>query len=89
MSKVAIAISSFRNDASVLALVELITSEHWPVDHIFIVDSQGSGTIAGAIDERGWSGVSYHDSDVNLGSAATSRKGSNLPSRPASTSFSL
>lgn len=74
VSRVAIAISSFRNDSSVLGLVERITSERWPVEHIFIVDSQGTGRVERAIDERGWSGVSYHDSDANLGSAGNLQK---------------
>ena len=49
-------------------------SEHWPADHIFIVDSQGSGTVERAVDERGWSGVTYHDSAANLGSAGNLQK---------------
>ena len=66
---VAIAISAFRSDAAVLALLDAIFAEPHPeVTRIIVVDSLGSGTIARHIDANRWP-VIYENSRRNLGSA--------------------
>lgn len=66
---VAVAISAFRSDAAVVALLEAIFSEPHPeVGVVLVVDSLGTGGIARAIDANAWP-VLYENSPSNLGSA--------------------
>jgi GT2 family glycosyltransferase len=68
-SRVCLAISSFRNDENVLALIEAALSAAY-FDEILVVDSLGTGAMAQAIEERGWSKrVRYENHPKNLGSA--------------------
>jgi GT2 family glycosyltransferase len=65
------AISSFRNDDSVVRLVEtaIQTGLH-PFSEVLIVDSLGTGRMEQTIEDRGWGGsVIYVGHDRNLGSA--------------------
>lgn len=68
--KVCLAISSFRSDDAICALLEtaqvLVPSVFC---HVLVVDSLGTGKIPALIEERGWRSVSYHSANVNLGSA--------------------
>lgn len=66
---VCLAISSFRNDESVLALLETaIRSEYF--DEILVVDSLGTGALPTALAERNWTDrVVYENHAENLGSA--------------------
>lgn len=69
LDHVALAISAFRSDEAVIALLR---SAFGPATAQFgtviVVDSLGSGEIAKAIAANGWK-VDYYDSEVNLGSA--------------------
>ena len=67
---VCLAISSFRNDETVLALLEEALEDLAPFAEILIVDSMGTGALPAAIAARGWSEqVFYESSEHNLGSA--------------------
>lgn len=67
--KVAIAVSSFRSDDSVIKLLEEIsTFPSANAGHLIVVDSLGSGRIPEAIAERGLC-VHYENFEYNLGSA--------------------
>lgn len=69
IKSVAISISAFRSDASVIRLLEAIFSEQHPeVGLVIVVDSQGSGRIAETALARGWP-IHYENADMNLGSA--------------------
>jgi len=66
---VAIAISAFRSDAQVIALLEALHAEPHPeAGPVIVVDSLGSGEIATTASARGWV-VHYENADTNLGSA--------------------
>ena len=68
--QVGLAISTFRQDAVVCALLDCVQEECADLFRtIIIVDSQGSGAIAAHIKERGYTNVILRDSDRNLGSA--------------------
>lgn len=66
---VCLAISSFRNDQSVIALVESALSSDY-FDEVLVVDSLGTSVMAQTIEERDWSArVHYENHLTNLGSA--------------------
>ncbi|WP_156785606.1 glycosyltransferase [Sulfitobacter sp. EE-36] len=66
---VAVAISSYRSDVEVIALLNSIFADRHPsIVSVLVVDSLASGKIADAIKVNGWS-VQYENSEVNLGSA--------------------
>lgn len=66
---VAVAVSAFRSDAAVVALLEAIFSDPHPeVGVVLVVDSLGTGAIARSIDANAWP-VLYENSSSNLGSA--------------------
>ncbi len=65
----AIAISAFRSDEPVIALLQAIfNTSHPAVKRVIVVDSLGSGAISKAVTTNGWP-VVYESSDRNLGSA--------------------
>jgi hypothetical protein len=67
--RVALAISAFRSDAAVIALLEQAFAPGGFAFHaVIVVDSLGSGRIAAAIAEHGWP-VIHEDAACNLGSA--------------------
>lgn len=69
-SRVAVVISSFRGDDSVLALLRAAAQvEAPPWQRILVVDSLGSGKVARAIADEGWTWAEYRSHAVNLGSA--------------------
>jgi GT2 family glycosyltransferase len=66
---ITLAISAFRSDSEVCALLKSIfAAPHSEVDRVVVVDSCGSGEIARTAEENGWP-IHYENSDVNLGSA--------------------
>ena len=67
--RVAIAISAFRSDAAVIALIERIREEEIQYDWLFVVDSCGSGVLRTRIEQWNEARIGYHGSDQNLGSA--------------------
>lgn len=74
-SRVAVAISGFHSDPQVIALLDQIVDEAWPVEQIIVVESLGSGAIARYIEARGLAARVHHlDSPVNLGSAGNLQK---------------
>jgi GT2 family glycosyltransferase len=70
-SRVVLAISAFKTDEAVLALLASVCDgpATGPFSGVIVVDSLGSGRIPGEILSRGWTGVTYHSADRNLGSA--------------------
>lgn len=73
--RIAVAISAFRSDASVIVLLERIIQEQWPVERIIVVDSLGSGQIEAFVHSHDLQGqVRYHGSNTNLGSAGNLKK---------------
>jgi GT2 family glycosyltransferase len=69
LASVALAISGYRSDEPVLALLRSVfAGGSPPFGTVIVVDSLGSGAIAAAIQANGWP-VTYIDSDRNLGSA--------------------
>jgi GT2 family glycosyltransferase len=69
LSRVALAISAYRSDASVTALLrQVFAGDECPFGAVIVVDSQGAGAIRKEIEREGWP-VDYHDSLTNLGSA--------------------
>ncbi len=67
--RVCLAISSFRNDESVLRLLEA-SVDSTVFAHILVVDSVGTGVLATEVERRGWTKrVQYINSPENLGSA--------------------
>lgn len=67
--RVCLAISSFRNDASVIRLL-LQPAVLELFEHVFVVDSLGMGEIERVLVEHGLENrVTYHSSPENLGSA--------------------
>ena len=69
LDRVALAISAFRSDEAVIALLSSVFSPATAqFGAVIVVESLGSGEIAKAIAANGWK-VDYHDSGVNLGSA--------------------
>lgn len=66
---VCLAVSSFRNDREVAALLEEVRSPEYPFSQVIVVDSLGTGAIPRLIAERGWDNVTYRSYDFNLGSA--------------------
>lgn len=69
MVSVALAISSFRNDDAVLALLEAAHRGPAQFSSILVVDSLGTGRVPMAILERGWTDTTYWTAERNLGSA--------------------
>ena len=64
-----VAVSAFRSDAAVLAILERIFAEGGAqAAAVIVVDSLGDGELARAIADRGWP-VHYENAAVNLGSA--------------------
>jgi GT2 family glycosyltransferase len=69
-AKVALAISSFRNDDAVLAILDALGAERGhPFHHVLVVDSIGTGELAAALESRAYPRVRYALFDRNLGSA--------------------
>jgi hypothetical protein len=69
VASVALAISTFRNDDSVLRTLEAVFAPDAPrFAAVIVVDSMGTGAIPAEIARRGWQ-VEYVNSDRNLGSA--------------------
>ena len=69
LATVALAISSYRSDDSVLALLRSVFEAGGsPFGAVIVVDSLGGGAIPEAIASHGWP-VTYINSDRNLGSA--------------------
>jgi GT2 family glycosyltransferase len=69
LDDVVLAISAFRSDDSVLALLDRVFTEGVaPFHTVLIVDSLGSGTIPAVIATNKWP-VVYHNASLNLGSA--------------------
>lgn len=74
LSEIALAISGFRSDAAVSALLRAAFAPGQPrFGAVIVVDSLGSGAIARAAMENGWT-IDYHGSDRNLGSAGNLAK---------------
>jgi len=69
LSEVTLAISSFRNDAAILALLDSVKQSGARFAGVLVVDSLGTGEILKAIASRGWEDVDYVSADENLGSA--------------------
>lgn len=68
--RVCLAISSFRNDDCIEALLRAHAERRdTPFEHIFVVDSLGTGRIEGLLREAGWTHVTYYSAPLNLGSA--------------------
>lgn len=69
LSRVVVAISAFRSDAPVLALLERVFhGGESGLAAVVVVDSQSDGTLGREIARKGWP-VVYENSAVNLGSA--------------------
>src|SRR5271170_3566370 len=69
LQRVVLAISAFRSDEAVLAILgSLFAAGRSPFGAVIIVDSLGSGRIEAVAKERGWP-VTYENAPVNLGSA--------------------
>jgi GT2 family glycosyltransferase len=69
LGRTVVAVSAFRSDAAVLALLERIFAEGGTrAAAVIVVDSLGDGGLARAIADRGWP-VRYENAAVNLGSA--------------------
>jgi GT2 family glycosyltransferase len=69
LGRVVLAISSFRSDESVLALLRRVFgSGGEPFGAVVVVDSLGTGKIKAEADRRGWP-IHYLNSETNLGSA--------------------
>ncbi len=68
---VCLAVSAFRSDEAVIALLRTASDERSRrlFHHVVVVDSLGSGRIPDVIEAEGWSWVTYLDSPTNLGSA--------------------
>lgn len=70
MSRVGLAISAYRSDASVERLLRLAAPMVPSVfERVLVVDSLGSGALSALIEQEGWSAVEYVNSPINLGSA--------------------
>lgn len=70
----AIAISAFRSDVPVLALLERVFADPHPeAAGVIVVDSLGSGLLAEECAARGWP-VRYENADRNLGSAGNLKR---------------
>ena len=70
LSRVCLAISLFRNDETVLRLIERLTHGGVRYARILVVDSLGTGTFLSELARRGLGdGVEYHCATQNLGSA--------------------
>jgi rhamnosyltransferase len=69
LGRVVLAISAFRSDESILALLRAVLSGAGSrLARVIVVDSLGSGVLAETIKREGWP-VRYVDSPNNLGSA--------------------
>jgi GT2 family glycosyltransferase len=68
--KVAVAISTFRSGGPVIAMVDRIIEEQWPVFAVIVVDSLANGELGRTLDSKKSSLVlTYENHDRNLGSA--------------------
>lgn len=68
--KVCLAISSFRSDDAVIALLEAAAPMIPSVfSQVIVVDSMGTGRIGACVRQRAWPQVRYESAEVNLGSA--------------------
>lgn len=72
--KIGIAISCFKNDDDVIALVTKIVTQSWPVEAIIIVDSLGGGKIQEYLTSNKIKNTEYFNYDTNLGSAGNLKK---------------
>lgn len=69
LSRVVLAISAFRSEESVVALLKAAFARNAPeFGSVIVVDSLGSNTLARTIAEHGWP-VEYRNASTNLGSA--------------------
>ncbi|WP_129793650.1 glycosyltransferase family 2 protein [Sphingosinicella sp. CPCC 101087] len=74
LRRVVLAISAFRNDAEVIALLEQVFADgESPFAGVIVVDSLTSGAIEAAIQVRGWN-VQFWSASVNLGAAGNHAK---------------
>jgi GT2 family glycosyltransferase len=69
LSQVCLAVSSYRNDVEVLALLERVKAGPGRFASILLVDSLGSGRMPDELASRGWTDVRYVTFERNLGSA--------------------
>lgn len=68
-------ISSYRNDADILRILEQVhASPRVVFDRILVIDSEGTGVIPRALESRGWHRVIYRSYEHNLGSGANLRE---------------
>jgi len=67
--KLAIAISSFRSDDQVVALVRSILEQGVEFDWLFVVESEADGTLEGRLAALGDARVRYYSVTENIGSA--------------------
>jgi GT2 family glycosyltransferase len=73
--RVWLAISSYRNDADVIRILEQVQSSGPNVfERILVVDSEGSEAVTSMIADRGWHDVIYRSYPQNLGSGANLRE---------------
>jgi GT2 family glycosyltransferase len=65
-------IASYRNDESVLGILEQTLQDPGSgiFERILVVDSEGTGVVPRRIEERGWRNVIYRSYEHNLGSGA-------------------
>ena len=69
LRRIALAISAFRSDEAVIALLQAAFAPGQPrFGAVIVVDSLGSGAIERTASEQGWA-VSYYNAERNLGSA--------------------
>lgn len=74
MSRVALAISAFRSDDDVIALLDTVfAGGRSPFAAVIVVDSLSSGRIERTIAERGWD-VRFWNAPTNLGAAGNHAK---------------
>jgi GT2 family glycosyltransferase len=82
LKRVVLAISSYRNDATVLALLEAAVTLGRGFGAIIVVDSLGTGIVEREVRDRAWSGlVTYVSASLNLGSAGNLAERMTLASR--------
>ena len=68
LSDVVLAIATFRNDESVVALLDTVFSADAGFHSVLVVDSMGTTAVPETANARGWD-VDYRSAETNLGSA--------------------
>lgn len=67
---VCVAIATYRYDETVLSLLESFVDSMGSIAEVLVVDSEGTGAVPRAIEERGWGDrVLYESFDTNVGAA--------------------